>query len=212
MPGKGLTLDISTHPEKHATQFLCTLRSVTQLLAGVTQARVAAERSTRSHLVQRVWYIGSYHKQPTLHPTFQEVSLLSIHLTMAAICEYRTMRPVVIRLSYETGTDVALSSLQPGQAGSPSSHTGTRTGGDVQAGKIGSAGATAPPPHSRTNEVCIDRVATAITSVSPSSKTLLSRFGLVSAPASSSGLLVVSRKDVFLWKSCSKTVLTGHKG
>ncbi|GCE25255.1 hypothetical protein KDA_07390 [Dictyobacter alpinus] len=36
-----------------------------------------------------------------------------------------------------------------------------------------------------------------LTRAYPSSKTVLSRLGLISAPASGSDLLVVSRKDVF---------------
>jgi transposase len=122
----GPTVDASALPEKQREQFHRNLRAVEQVLAGASQTRVAAEsgilRSTLSRLVQRTREKGqiacvphgSYRRQTTMHPAFQEcirrLYLFPTRLLMTAIHEHTEMRQVAARLSAETSTPVKLPS------------------------------------------------------------------------------------------------------
>jgi hypothetical protein len=123
---QGPTVDASALPAKQREQFHRNLRAVEQVLAGALQTRVAAEsgmsRSMLSRLVQRTRDQGqiacvphgSYSRQPTLHPAFQEcirrLYLLPTRLSMTAIHEHTEMRQVAARLAQAAGTTVTLPS------------------------------------------------------------------------------------------------------
>src|SRR5713226_31169 len=122
----GPTVDASALPEKQREQFHRNLRAVEQVLAGASQTSVANEsgisRSTLSRLVQRTRERGqiacvphgSYRRQTTMHPAFQEcirrLYLLPTRLSMTAIYEHTEMRMVSTRLEASTGTPVKLPS------------------------------------------------------------------------------------------------------
>jgi transposase len=126
VPVLGPTFDASTLDEKQREHFHRNLRAVEQVLAGASQTRIATEsgiaRSTLGRLVRRTREKGqiacvprgSYRRQTTMHPAFQEcirrLYLLPTRLSMAAIHKHTEMRQVATRLSAETGTTVKLPS------------------------------------------------------------------------------------------------------
>jgi transposase len=123
-PVPGATIDASVLPEQLREPFHRNLRAVELVLAGASQTSVAREsglsRSTLSRLVQRTRHVGqiacvphgSYTRQPTMHPAFQErirqLYLLPTRLSMTAIHEHTEMRQVAARLSEETGKTIKL--------------------------------------------------------------------------------------------------------
>jgi hypothetical protein len=124
----GPTFDASRFPEPQREQFHCNLRAVSQVLAGATQTSVAEKegipRSTLGRLVRRTRQLGqiacvphgSYRRQTTLHPAFQDcirrLFLLPTRLSMTAIREHTEMQQVAARLSKESGKRVQLPSYK----------------------------------------------------------------------------------------------------
>jgi hypothetical protein len=120
----GPTFDASRFPEPQQEQFHRNLRAVSQVLAGATQTSVAEKeglpRSTLGRLVRRTRQLGqiacvphgSYRRQTTLHPAFQDcihrLFLLPTRLSMTAIREHTEMQQVAARLSKDSGKPVKL--------------------------------------------------------------------------------------------------------
>src|SRR6266542_1291733 len=124
----GPTFDASRFPEPQREQFPRNLRAVSQVLAGATQTSVAEKeglpRSTLGRLVRRTRQLGqiacvphgSYRRQTTLHPAFQDcihrLFLLPTRLSMTAIREHTEMQQVAARLSKDSGKPVKLPSYK----------------------------------------------------------------------------------------------------
>jgi Mu transposase, C-terminal len=124
----GPTFDASRTPSPQREQFHRNLRAVSQVLAGATQTSVAEKegipRSTLGRLVRRTRQLGqiacvphgSYRRQTTLHPAFQDcirrLFLLPTRLSMTAIREHTEMQQVAARLSKDAGKRVKLPSYK----------------------------------------------------------------------------------------------------
>ncbi len=124
----GPTFDASRTPSPQREQFHRNLRAVSQVLAGATQTSVAEKegisRSTLGRLVRRTRQLGqiacvphgSYRRQTTLHPAFQDcirrLFLLPTRLSMTAIREHIEMQQVAARLSKDSGKPVKLPSYK----------------------------------------------------------------------------------------------------
>jgi hypothetical protein len=124
----GPTFDASRTPSPQREQFHRNLRSVSQVLAGATQTSVAEKeglpRSTLGRLVRRTRQLGqiacaphgSYRRQTTLHPAFQDcirrLFLLPTRLSMTAIREHTEMQQVAARFSKDSGKPVKLPSYK----------------------------------------------------------------------------------------------------
>src|SRR6266540_3117498 len=124
----GPTFDASRTPSPQREQFHRNLRAVSQVLAGATQTSVAEKeglpRSTLGRLVRRTRQLGqiacvphgSYRRQTTLHPAFQDcirrLFLLPTQLSMTAIREHTEMQQVAARLSKDSGKPVKLPSYK----------------------------------------------------------------------------------------------------
>src|SRR5216683_4002866 len=125
-PIPGATFDASQLSEQQREHFHRNLRAVEQVLAGAPQTKIAAEsgipRTTLGRLVRRTRELGqiacvphgSYARQTTMHPAFQEcirrLYLLPTRLSMTAIHEHMEMQQGAARLSKETGKPVKLPS------------------------------------------------------------------------------------------------------
>jgi hypothetical protein len=124
----GPTFDASRLPEPQREQFHRNLRAVSQVLGGATQTSVAEKegipRSTLGRLVRRTRQLGqiacvphgSYRRQTTLHPAFQDcirrLFLLPTRLSMTAIREHTEMQQVAARLLKDSGKPVKLPSYK----------------------------------------------------------------------------------------------------
>jgi hypothetical protein len=124
----GPTFDASRIPSPQREQFHRNLRAVSQVLAGATQTSVAEKegipRSTLGRLVRRTRQFGqiacaprgSYRRQTTLHPAFQDcirrLFLLPTRLSMTAIREHTEMQQLAVRLSKDSGKPVKLPSYK----------------------------------------------------------------------------------------------------
>ena len=122
------TFDASRTPSPQREQFHRNLRAVSQVLAGATQTSVAEKEglppSTLGRLVRRTRQLGqiacvphgSYRRQTTLHPAFQDcirrLFLLPTRLSMTAIREHTEMQQVAARLSKDSGKPVKLPSYK----------------------------------------------------------------------------------------------------
>jgi transposase len=127
-PGLGTAFDASTLDEEKRKQFYRNLRAVEQVLAGVSQRRVAAEsgisRATLGRLVRRTRELGQiacvpygvYDRTPRMHPAFQEcirrLFKLPTRLSTTAIHEHLEMYEVAARLSKEAGEAVKVPSYK----------------------------------------------------------------------------------------------------
>src|SRR6266545_2611367 len=124
----GPTFDASRTPSPQREQFHRNLRAVSQVLAGATQTSVAEKeglpRSTLGRLVRRTRQLGqiacvphgSYRRQTTLHPAFQDcirrLFLFPTRLSMTEIREHTEMQQVAARLSKDSGKRVKLPSYK----------------------------------------------------------------------------------------------------
>jgi transposase len=119
LPGQLFTFDDSHLDEKQREVFLRNLHAVEAVLNGATQQEAAEAagmgRSTLSRLVQRTVEFGqvacvphaTYHREPELHPAFQQTIRLlysrPTKLSIQAITEHVELKQVASRLQQDTG-------------------------------------------------------------------------------------------------------------